>query len=209
MKPAMQPEWIAPARTALLIVDMQVDFAAADGAMAREGHDMKPAQAAVAQAARLVDAARRAQVPCIFVGLHTRAGDETPALRELRERRGKVDEKPICEEGTRGAEFFGPAPRPGEAVFWKSRYSGFANPGLERHLRGLGRDTLVIAGLTTECCIDATARDAFERDFLVMIAQDAVAAYEPALHRVPLQALENDLATLADAQTIAGIWNNA
>ena len=59
------------------------------------------------------------------------------------------------------------------------------------------RDTLVIAGLTTECCVDSTARDAFERDYHVFIASDAVAAYEADLHDGALKALELNCAMLA------------
>ena len=53
------------------------------------------------------------------------------------------------------------------------------NP-LDIHLdRG---DTLVITGLTTECCVDSTVRHAFELDYHVFVARDAVAAYERDLH---------------------------
>ena len=68
------------------------------------------------------------------------------------------------------------------------------------------RDTLVIAGLTTECCIDSTARDAFERDYHVFIAADAVAAYEPDLHEAALKALELNCAILAASADIAAAW---
>ena len=44
-------DWIAPARTALLLVDCQVDFAAPEGSLGRQGVDMHAAQAAIRQAA--------------------------------------------------------------------------------------------------------------------------------------------------------------
>ena len=56
-------DWIAPARTALLLMDMQVDFAAPDGALGQDGADMTAAQAAIRNAAMLADAARAAGVP--------------------------------------------------------------------------------------------------------------------------------------------------
>ena len=104
----------------------------------------------------------------------------------------------MCEEGTRGAAFIGPQPLAGDEIISKTRYSAFTGTGLAALLRGHGIDTLVLAGLTTECCIDTSARDAFENDFHVVIATDAVAAYEPALHRAALKALEINLAILAD-----------
>jgi len=67
----------------------------------------------------------------------------------------------------------------------------------------------VIAGLTTECCVESTARDAFERDYHVFIAKDAVAAYAPDLHQAALKALELNCAILIGADEIAAAWKNS
>ncbi|HEV7959586.1 MAG TPA: isochorismatase family protein, partial [Rhizomicrobium sp.] len=107
-------EWIAPSRTALLLVDCQVDFAAPEGLMARQGHDVAAAQKAIRNAARLADAARRAGVPCLFARLITRPGDETQMMREWSARHGHESDLPLCREGTRGAEFVGVKPVAGE-----------------------------------------------------------------------------------------------
>ena len=199
-------DWLAPSRTALLLVDCQVDFASPDGLMARQGCDVTQAQAGLRNAALLADAARNAGVPCLFARLVTRPGDETPMLREWKARRGQNDDPLLCREGSRGAEFVGVAPLPGEAIFSKSRYNAFAGTELDAHLKALKRDTLVIAGLTTECCVDSTARDAFERDYHVFIASDAVAAYELDLHREALKALALNCAMLAPTTNILSAW---
>lgn len=200
----MKSEWVVPGRTALLLIDMQVDFASEAGGSG--SHDLTDARRAIVQAGRLADAARAAGVPCVFVRLVTRAGEETPILREWQARRGQGDDPPLCREGTPGAAFVGPQPEPGEIVISKSRYSAFTGTDLAGQLRARGIDTLVLTGLTTECCIDTTARDAFERDFHVVIATDAVAAYEPLLHTAALRALEINLVTLADCATIQASW---
>lgn len=198
--------WIAPQRTALLLVDMQVDFAAPDGALGRDGADLTMARAAIANAVRLADAARAAGVPCLFARLITRDSDETAMLQEWKTRRGHEQDAPLCREGTRGAEFVGPQPLADEAVFSKNRYDAFSGTGLDAHLRGIKRDTLVIAGLTTECCVDSTARTAFERDYHVFIASDAVAAYEKDLHDGALKALELNCAILSASADIRAAW---
>ena len=205
----MEKVWIAPHRTALLLVDMQVDFAAPDGAMAKAGHDVTAAKAALGKASRLADAAREVGVPCLFARLITRGSDETDLLREWKKRRGTEDDVPLCQEGTRGAAFAGPEPRADEAVFSKRRYDAFAGTGLDAHLRGLKRDTLVIAGLTTECCVDSTARDAFERDYHVFVVKDAVAAYTPELHQAALKALELNCVILAGTDDIIAAWRKS
>ena len=201
-------DWIRPARTALLLVDMQVDFAEPDGAMGKSGMDLSMAGAAIRNAAMLADAARAVGVPCLFARLITRQSDETDLLREWKKRRGTEGDAPLCQEGTRGADFVGAQPKPHEAVFSKNRYDAFSGTGLDAHLRGIKRDTLVIAGLTTECCVDSTVRDAFERDYHIFIAADAVAAYEKDLHDGTLKALELNCAICASSAEIMAAWRN-
>lgn len=65
---------------------------------------------------------------------------------------------------------------------------------------------MVLAGLTTECCVDSTARDAFNHDFHVFIPVDACAAYEPALHAAALRMLELNTAILTDTEAVAAAW---
>ena len=134
----MKPEWIAPHRTALILIDCQVDFGAQGGAMARAGADMSSVPPALAKAGALADVARGAKVEVVFVRLITRSGDDNKFLREARQR--QEDTLPdLCVEGSRGAEFIGPQPRPGETVISKTRFSAFAGTGLADHLRARDR----------------------------------------------------------------------
>ena len=203
----VQSDWIAAGRTALVLIDCQVDFGAPEGEMAKRGADVKPAQAAVEQAGTLVAAARGAGVAIVFVRLLTHPGGESPITREAKARRGK-DETDLCVEGTHGADFIGPQPQPGDAVISKSHFSAFARTGLAEQLHAQGVDTLVLAGLTTECCVASSAWDAFERDFHIFIASDACAAYEARLHEEALRALEMSGATLAGTAKFAAVWKN-
>jgi ureidoacrylate peracid hydrolase len=204
MKP-IAPDWVSPARTALLLIDCQVDFGSPDGEMARRGADMAAPWAALDRAVMLTDAARAAGVSVVFVRLLTHPGGEDRAAREGKARRGD-DEPDLCAEGTRGADFIGPCPRTGEVIVSKTHFSAFAHTGLAEQLHAQGLDTLVLAGLTTECCVASSAWDAFERDFHVFIAGDACAAYEEALHRHAVKALEMSGATIADSAEFAAIW---
>ena len=201
----MTPDWIAPARTALLLIDCQVDFGSPDGEMARRGVDMTAPQAALAKAVMLAEAARSAGVTVMFVRLLTHAGGESRIAAEAKERRGD-DSPDLCVEGTRGADFIGPQPKDGEAVVSKTHFSAFAHTGLGEQLHAKGVDTLVLAGLTTECCVASSAWDAFERDFHVFIAADACAAYEEDLHRQALKALEMSGAMVTVSAAFAAVW---
>lgn len=201
----MKPDWVAPARTAVVVIDCQVDFGSPDGEMARRGKDMAAPQAAVARAESLVDAARGAGVKVVFVRLLNHPGGENRIIREAKERSGD-NEPDLCVEGARGADFIGPQPQAGEPIVSKTHFSAFARTGLADQLHGQGIDTLILAGLTTECCVASSAWDGFEHDFHIFIAADACAAYEPDLHRHALQALELSGATIAPAVEFAAAW---
>ena len=73
-------------------------------------------------------------------------------------------------------------------------------------LKALGVDTLVVAGVTTECCVDSTVRDAFSLDYHVFVAADACAAYEPDLHAGALKMLDLNTAILTDVAKVATAW---
>jgi ureidoacrylate peracid hydrolase len=203
--------WIAPPRTALLIVDMQADFAAPDGAMARAGADLADVPAALATAGRLVAGARAVGAAVVFVGLATRPEADSPAWAERTRRRGgdPQAESEVCRAGARGAAFHGPKPRLGELVIAKTRYSAFFATDLDRALRERGLDTLVVCGLTTECCIDCTVRDAFQLDYQVFVARDACAAYDRDLHEGALKSLEINCAIVVDADEALAAWRQA
>ncbi len=201
-------DWIAPGRTALVIIDMQVDFASQDGVLGQSGVDMSVVQPALAGAERLAGAARSAGVPVVFVGLRTAPSTDSPAWRERMRRRGgdPDSDSGLCRTGTPGADFVGATPLPGEPVIAPTRYSGFHDSDLDAVLKGLGTDTLVVCGLTTECCVDGTVRDAFHRDYHVFIATDACAAYDPAVHDAALVSLELNCAILASTDQIVSAW---
>jgi len=203
--PALQPEWIAPARTALLLIDMQTDFGGRDGKMAERGMDMAAPQAALDKAGLLLEAARVAGVAAIFVRYLSRPGTENRIAREAKARRDK-DEPDLCVEGTPGADFVGPRPLPGDEVVNKFHFSAFTRTGLADQLHARGVDTLVLCGLTTECCVAASAWEAFEQDFHVFLAADACAAYEDDLHQGALKALRLSGATVADVAAYIWAW---
>ena len=202
--------WIAPGRTAVLVVDMQVDFASPDGVLGAF-IDMGVVKPALAAAEKLVAAARTAGVPVVFVGLWTTPETDSAAWNErLRRRGGNPDvDAALCRGGEKGSEFYGPQPAPGEPVVRKTRYSGFVGTDLDQRLRDMGVDTLVVAGLTTECCVDSTVRGAFDLDYHVFVAADACAAYEADMHAASLKVMELNSAILTDTAAVGAAWGVA
>src|SRR5262249_24235689 len=80
--------------------------------------------------------------------------------------------------GTRGADVIDTiAPLRGEIVLDKAGYSAFEGTDLDLQLRARGIKTVIMAGVITYACVLATAFSAFDRDFDVVLATDAVGSW--------------------------------
>jgi ureidoacrylate peracid hydrolase len=91
--------------------------------------------------------------------------------------------------GTWGAEVLAEMPPPDYDVE-KTRYSGFHNTALDALLRGLDIDTIFLTGVITNMCVEATARDAFHRDFRFVVLSDCVSGFSRKLHDASLETLQ-------------------
>jgi nicotinamidase-related amidase len=191
-----------PAHSALVLVDLQQDFCGPDGVMARSGEDLAPIAAALHQAGRVLDAARKAGMQVI----HVRAeyGDADASDVSLFASRG-VSGTACCRPGTPGADFL-PAfmPRPGEWVVTKHRFSAFVDTRLELLLRSNGIRSLLVAGVATQCCVESTVRDASMRDYYVVVAREACAARGRMMH-LHEASLETMSLYFADCRPVAEI----
>jgi len=76
----------------------------------------------------------------------------------------------------------GITPLPEEKVIPKRRYSAFYATDLELTLRTMKVSQVVVAGLFTNVCVEATVRDAFMRDFFVFLPADSCASLNEELH---------------------------
>jgi nicotinamidase-related amidase len=109
---------------------------------------------------------------------------------------------------TPGAEFYRVSPDPAELVVTKRRYSGFLGTELAERLSQSGVSWVVVAGLTTECCVDATACDAFQLDLPVLLPADATAAYDQAMHDHALDALAENVAVVTSVDELVAAWRS-
>ncbi|MBW1722197.1 MAG: cysteine hydrolase [Deltaproteobacteria bacterium] len=95
--------------------------------------------------------------------------------------RGKM--KPHSLAGTRGAEVIGELEREvGDLWLPKPRFSAFFQTELDRRLREMGVTMCVLAGITTNFCVLATAMDALSKDFKTVILEDCTAAVTEEIH---------------------------
>jgi nicotinamidase-related amidase len=111
-----------------------------------------------------------------------------------------------CVLGTPGAEWYRVRPAEGEPRVVKRGYSGFLGTDLDARLHTAGRDWLTVVGLTSECCVDATAQDAVQLDWPVVVPRDATAAYDLDVNAAALVQLGLNVALLSDVDEVAGLW---
>lgn len=198
---------------ALVVVDVQRDFGdpAALDAYGLTDAAFDALDAAVSSIASLVDAARSLGVPVVWVELGSDPDRPWKASAWLRS--GDADAPMTADEpciiGTSGAEWYRMEPADDELRVVKRGYSGFLGTGLEASLRAAGYDWLTVVGLTSECCVFATAQDAMQLDWPVVIPRDATAAYDLDVNDAALVQLELNIAVLSDTAEVVGLWEQA
>ncbi len=162
-------ERIEPLKTALIVVDMQNDFLEIPSLLNRAE------QVIVPNLRRAISFCRQNDIRLVYTAhVHRHDGSD---LGLFAISSPKIASGAILAEGSPGAEIHPAiAPLSGDVIIKKHRYSAFYGTDLEIVLRGLGIDTVVIAGVTTENCCHATARDAFFRDYRVVFLSDATGA---------------------------------
>jgi nicotinamidase-related amidase len=197
---------IDPVTTALVVVDIQVDFAAPQGLLGRYGVDLSPAEAAIDNCEKLVAAARGAGATVAWMRVVTSPDTDSRALKTLMTRRGHPGGEAICRLDGGGSDYYRIFPKRGDLEIAKLLYDSFHGTDLDAQLRARGIQTLVICGLSTDCCVDQTARSAFHHDYDVFLVSDASAAYEQGLHESSLLAMEKNCVLLTTTDAVERAW---
>lgn len=196
---------IDPTTTAVLVVDMQNDYAHPDGYYAQAGKDCSAIIAAIPRIAQVVDAVRETGGLPIFIQVIVAQPGVMPDIPQLH----RVLPKHFQTIGTRlvkgswGAEVVdGVGYRAGDVLIEKSTYNAFYQTNLELLLRRKSIRTILITGTATHVCCLHAALEAFVRDFDVVAVTDGVATWDPELHRAGLAILEANVARLATADEV-------
>ena len=197
-------ELVAPARTALVLWDLQKGLAG-------KASNLKTL---TSNAAALVAAAEKAGVMVAwsehtFPPLDQLSG---PWLRWMMKRQNVTrpeDLKPMFQAGSEETEWLnGFKPLPHHLVLKKQQPSLFFNTPFDHHLRIKGIRTIVLAGFATDIGIEFTARHANALGYHAVIIEDATGAYAQANHERSIAFLR-DWAEVASTARVVAEWGGS
>ena len=179
---------ITPDNTALLIIDMQFDFCAAEGYIGLMGYDIAPLRAPIEPIVRARAAARRAGLHVLYTrqGYRADLADMTASQRWHARRRGTPVERGegVLIRGTPGWQIIPElAPEGDEAIIDKTANGAFYGTDLDSVLRAKGIRNIAFAGNTIDCCVHSTLREADDRGYHCLLLADCCGAVDPELHR--------------------------
>ena len=172
------------ARTAVIVVDMQNAFLSEGGMFDLAGYDISGAEQIVATNSALLIALREAGAKIVYLKMSYNAdysdagGPESPnpqrelgllLMRAHPENWGKFVTQGTWDEEIREEL----APRPGDVVIRKQRYSGFAGTNLDMILKTQGIRYCLYTGVATNVCVESTLRDGFFLDYWPILVADA------------------------------------
>jgi nicotinamidase-related amidase len=189
-----EPMTLDPARTAVVVIDMQRDFIEPGGFGASLGNDVSLLRAAIAPCQALLAGARAAGLLVI----HTREGhrpDLSDAPRAKLERgapslrigaAGPMGR--ILVRGEPGHALIPELqPAAGEPVIDKPGKGAFYATDLGAILQHRGIESLIVCGVTTEVCVHTTVREANDRGYRCLVPGDCCASYFPEFHEIGLR----------------------
>lgn len=201
------PATLQKADTALVVIDMQNGFCHPEGSFAQLGLDIEATNRAIEGCRRLIEAAREAGVPIIYTRYVYRPDyldggvlvqDILPALADAKSLAAGTWDADIVDELE---------PQPQDFIVDKNRYSAFYATGLATILSSLRISNLVICGVTTNMCVETTARDASQMDYRVFVVGDATGELDEERHRVALTTIGFGFGWVVTVDDVERAWS--
>lgn len=179
---------------ALVVVDMQNVFCQPGGAL-----EIAASRDTADNINRLADECRAANIPVVWIrSYHPAGGADWKLFFDyfISPERGKLAAEQLQENNPGSAIYTEMRVAPGDYIVSKNRYSCFipGSSSLERLLRSLKRDTIIICGTRSNVCCESTSRDGMMLDFKVLFISDGTSAMSDAEHQATLDTLAQSFA---------------
>ncbi|WP_256760112.1 cysteine hydrolase family protein [Cohnella sp. WQ 127256] len=164
--------------TALLVIDMQNGFCSLQGSLGLNGVDVSHMKATIEPVKKLIKSSRKAGILDAWTIQEHYPDDVTRKNHRIIPHTLRFGSGPAALAHTWDSEVVDELKplyiHPAEEIR-KHRFSAFFDTRLDTLLRMKGIKTLIISGVSTSLCVETTIRDAYQRDYDVIIAEDAIA----------------------------------
>ena len=199
---------IDPARSALIVIDLQYMFASREHGMFKrlatnglageaEYAISRIESTVVPNVRRLTDVFRAKRLPIVYARSASIRGDGSDQTSRHRA------QGLICPEWDHGAQILAEiAPQLGDIVMTKSGSGCFTSTNLDHMLRNIGITTVILTGMWTNSCVETTARHAGDLDYGVVIVEDACVAMTPDNHTWALRYLGDNFGVVRSADEV-------
>ncbi|MBI4188425.1 MAG: cysteine hydrolase [Chloroflexi bacterium] len=154
---------------------------------------------------KLIEEGRKAGVMVIFIHNSHSKWTRSEAWKN-KSKGGNLP--PLCEAGTWGADFYKVKPLPGERIIPKHRYDAFIGTNLELLLNNNGIKTLIMSGVTTNTCVESTARHGFMIDYNIVFLKDCTATHHIEQHEATLKNIEGNFGFVRSSDELFRIWHD-
>lgn len=202
-------EKVDPRTAALLVVDVTNDFCHEASPRTAKRMNLPTVQAAARRIDAFIQEARKAGMEVIFIKPGPSDREKTAAQKDQAIRNaaalGPSAERSL-EDEIWGRDFYAVSPLEGELIFEKSRYSAFMHTNLKEILEEKGITSLVMTGVSTNVCVESTARDGYMLDFHIVFVEDCCGAYKPNLHAATLENIADRFGVVVTASEVVEAW---
>lgn len=198
-----------PKHTALVIVDLQNDFCSPSGAAERAGRDISYTRPVIANVNRLLSSARRKGVLVVFAAFSTlKSGISNRGSWIAQRQRSPFSSATMCVDDSWGAEIVEDlAVNDSDIVVRKLRYSAFVGTPLDLLLRTNSIRTIVVTGVSTNCCVESTVRHGFDIGYHVVVPYDCVSSWDKDLHEATLNNVRYRFGLVVNSEDIVDLWS--
>jgi ureidoacrylate peracid hydrolase len=205
------PAKIDPATTGLLIIDMQNAFCHPEGTISKDGADVTPVRNTIEPLIRVINACREAGIQDFWSRQEHYDRDVTRIRHRIPPHTAKRP-RPASVQGTWDSKIIDelkPLITDESEIFIKNRFGCFHNTNLETLLRIYGVDTLVVAGVDTNVCVETTLREAYVRDIDLIILEDCVGGVHQRWAEVAMEVWARFLGAVVSSDELIKIIEDA
>lgn len=159
-------------KSALLVIDVQNDFCSKKGLIKKRKINILGCEKTVKNILKIIEKLK-GKIPIVFI--KAIYGKKFLTNRVYNRYKKNGLEK-LCQPNSWGSKFYKINSKKADKIIVKHRYDAFTNKNLEKWLKNNKIDTLILAGFTSDVCVDSTARSGFMKGFHIIALKDCIAS---------------------------------